>query len=174
MDLRFWAWKNDDFWRFFVASIAWECSEVKKMGMDIVFSISEISIFVFFFRSKFFLRCQLVLCRKTAIFAPVRNNRESNRNLWYYQSGRVQDLATQNELTSQKKIRGGNFWFFIIFRNVINDVHAGTFDLWALLRDARHEKPPKIIDFPSPEPQIHCFLLDFLVRTYLVQPPCLL
>ena len=37
-----------------------------------------------------------------------------------------------------------------------------------------NEKPPKIIVFSCPEPQNLWVSLDFLVRTYIAQPPCLL
>ena len=76
-------------------------------------------------------------------------------------------------LTSQKKIRFENFKFFENFRNVRNNAHASIFDQYPLPRDASNHKPSKIIDFSCPEHEIHWLSLDFLVRTYLAQPPCL-
>ena len=77
-------------------------------------------------------------------------------------------------LASQENFRSGNFEFFEIFRNVGNNAHASFFDPYPLLRDASDEIASKIIDFSSQNLKIHWLSLDFLVRTYLAQPPCLL
>ena len=158
---------------FSLGIVSWKCSDVKRMDTDIIYNISEQKKNTRISNSKISLRVQLVQCRKTHIFATLSNNRESNRNQRVYRSGKVYNLAILNELTSQKNFRVETFciFFWSEMSKIMSVFIPLTFEHFC--ETFCNEKPSKIIDFSCPEPQIQWISLDFLVRTYLVQPPCL-
>ena len=82
---------------------------------------------------KFFCDASSFNVAKTHILTTLNNNRESYRNQWYYRSGKVCNLAIFNELASQKNFRVESFCIFFLVRNVENNVHVNSFDVWAIL-----------------------------------------
>ena len=159
------AWKVDDFWRVFVASIAGEWVRVKNTRVSIVPNISEIFKNFKISRSKIFLQDGHDLSQKTIQISLRDYNREPYGNQWFRSTGRTCYSATYNRLVLQKNFRFGKNEIFEIFRNVVDDAHASIFDPCALPRDVSNPKPLKTYDFLIQKQDFPCQNTVLLVRT---------